>query len=452
MISNFEALVYRKNWKGIWRLHLMVINNNWTKKDGTAHRKSMELGLQITDEQWGHGNDRSAWLIGNDEDSINKNLMIRKVIQKLEAVYFKLKGDSGREPRADEIVEAYRKSLEEKEARPRKKLLDFIPDYISDMKLVGNTADVYNYSLRSALSNFLKTKLDREDIYLDEIDDAFMYRFEIYMSKAQSKKGKPFKRSTAIEYVNKLVAIVNHAKKEKYITKDPLQGYDVAHLLKGEKPKHVITSVHEAVFWKIRPDELHKIETVNVQGHAVRGDTETATGNQFNYDLVRIRLLVLLQSWTGLAFADLEKYGKDIRHLIMMDLSGKKSFIYNRAKNGELAVLPLFDQAEKILEALEYNAAPLCSYDTLNRKIKALLRYYVIDQPEETVTHLGRHLFGSRMLAMGFTMEAVSRMMGHQSITETEKTYARVDMTKIQADFDKIKISSAQQLGQAIAI
>ncbi len=130
---------------------------------------------------------------------------------------------------------------------------------------------------------------------------------------------------------------------------------------------------------------------------------------------------------------------KDVRTWICDDMSGNPIIKYYRHKNGEAALVLIMDQTRALLEALNYNATPGCSYDTFKRKIKALMRYYACDIKEDQVgTHLGRHLFGTRMLCMRFSMESVSRMMGHTSISRTEKVYARIDMTRINADYDNI--------------
>jgi integrase len=49
------------------------------------------------------------------------------------------------------------------------------------------------------------------------------------------------------------------------------------------------------------------------------------------------------------------------------------------------------------------------------------------------------------MLSLGLSIESVSRMMGHTSIAETEKVYARVDRYKVFADLDKVMIVSQEQ-------
>lgn len=64
---------------------------------------------------------------------------------------------------------------------------------------------------------------------------------------------------------------------------------------------------------------------------------------------------------------------------------------------------------------------------------------YDIPREKGDSSHMFRHMFGAMMLRRGFTIEAVSRMMGHASIEETQRTYGTVDSEKIHADYSKIK-------------
>jgi site-specific recombinase XerD len=52
-------------------------------------------------------------------------------------------------------------------------------------------------------------------------------------------------------------------------------------------------------------------------------------------------------------------------------------------------------------------------------------------------SHLARHTFATRMLAMGVKIENVSRMLGHSNITMTQR-YAKVLAESVHEDFDMI--------------
>jgi site-specific recombinase XerD len=50
---------------------------------------------------------------------------------------------------------------------------------------------------------------------------------------------------------------------------------------------------------------------------------------------------------------------------------------------------------------------------------------------------MGRHTFGTWMLAQGAKIENVSRMMGHTNITQTQR-YAKVQAKEVYDDYDMV--------------
>lgn len=53
------------------------------------------------------------------------------------------------------------------------------------------------------------------------------------------------------------------------------------------------------------------------------------------------------------------------------------------------------------------------------------------------ITHMARHSFGTLMLTSGISIESISKMMGHSSISSTQ-IYAKVTDDKISEDMDKL--------------
>jgi hypothetical protein len=429
-------------------MNLEIMNNAYPRSSGSKYRAMFTTGIRILPEQFITANAGSRfgpWIAGDDETTHTRNLMIREVIQKMDEIYTTVKYKTKREPFASEIIDVFKNGYK---VKLRKKLLEFIPEYVTANSLTESTANIYTYVLAGALRRYLTNVYHAEDIYLDEIDTVFMYRFDMFMGSSLTRHGKPYAPGTITEILNKLVAVVGFAFKTGEVDKDVLVTYNRLSN-KNTKDENIVKNFRDAVTWKMDPVDLHKIETVVPAGKALNEELEDVK-NQNGYNLARTRLCFLLQTWTGFAYADLVN-NRNVREVIRKDMTGADSIIYHRAKNGELALVPLFPQAKAILEALEYNPHPNCSYDTYLRKIKALFRYYNIEMDDKEGTHVGRHLFGSRMLNMGFSMEAISRMMGHTSIRETEKVYARVDLTKINLDYDRIKLTT-QELGNRIAV
>ena len=124
---------------------------------------------------------------------------------------------------------------------------------------------------------------------------------------------------------------------------------------------------------------------------------------------------------------------------IRKDLCVKDAIIYNRSKSGELAILPLFPELKTIIDDLKGNVSP-GEYSSYLQGVKRMLKTFNVPSPKVNAVgaHTGRHVFGERMLALGFSMESISRCMGHTSIRVTEKLYAKVDDTKIFSDYERI--------------
>jgi hypothetical protein len=428
-------------------LNLEIKNHAYAPSARSQYRVMFATGIRVLPESvisTNCGSRFGPWIAGDDTTTYTRNLMLKETIEKMDEIYTTIKYKTKREPFASEILDVFRNGYK---VKPRKKLLEFIPDYVQANGLEENTAKVYNYILANALKRYLKNVYNTDDVFLDEIDTVFVYRFDMFMGSSLTRHGKPYAPGSITEVINKLVAVVAFAFKTGEIDKDVLSTY--TRISKTSKDENLVKNYRDAVTWKMDPKDLHKIETVTPAGKALNEEIEDSK-NQNGYNLVRTRLCFLLQTWTGFAYADLVG-NRNVKEVIRLDMTGKESIIYHRAKNGELALVPLFPQAKAILEALEYNPHPNCSYDTYLRKIKALFRYYNIEMDDKEGTHVGRHLFGSRMLNMGFSMEAISRMMGHTSIRETEKVYARVDLTKINLDYDRIKLTT-QELGNRIAV
>ena len=136
-------------------------------------------------------------------------------------------------------------------------------------------------------------------------------------------------------------------------------------------------------------------------------------------------------------WADMEKY--NLRDLVTKDLSGNDVIQYNRAKNGQLAIVPLFPETRDLIEQLQWNMKPPGDYNTYRTHINTLLKLYGIPRQKGDSSHLFRHIFGAEMLKRGFSIEAVSRMLGHATIEETQGVYAVVDSEKIHTDLNRIK-------------
>lgn len=136
------------------------------------------------------------------------------------------------------------------------------------------------------------------------------------------------------------------------------------------------------------------------------------------------RLLFLRQCLTGMAKVDVFNM-KRLHDYIETDDNGKRWFVYTRHKTKLVCKIPMNETLEKNLQQFSW---PIPFSD---RQYNNILRELGKKLGISLSSHDGRHTFGVLMLEAGFTMEAVSKMMGHTSITITEQAYAKVTKKRI---------------------
>jgi integrase len=402
----------------------VVVTTAIKKKTGSSKVEGMRtLGMAIPEgARWGGKKD---WVIGIDDESLQINQALSTIKKGLHTRYLKMKNDKQMEPIPVDVIRAYF----DETSTVSKGLIELIDEYLLAKRLAINTAKVYQLNIRSLLTRFIPTEFQTPDVSIERIDTPFLYRLEIFIRKSpKSKSGKPFAESTIREYIGKVKAIVEYAISVGYVRERLTEQYQAKKFGKIE---------NQSFERLVSPDDLLKIETIEVPAP---GNPMKQKYHRYVVKKWRMRLLFLFQRWTGLSYADLVAIGSNIRNHIQTDMSGKKSIVYQRQKSGVMAIIPLFPQTEALLEKLEYNIYPMETYEATYGTVRSMFKWYGFPYWKEVGTHTGRHVFGIEMLTMGFSMEAVSRMMGHQNIEETQKVYARIDMTKINVDLDRINL------------
>lgn len=262
----------------------------------------------------------------------------------------------------------------------------------------------------AALRRFMKVELHQEELLLHELTYKFLTRFQLWLRRCGNKDGKPLSQTTVYQYVLKLTQVLEFAFMNDYISVNPCEKFNI---MQPEAEN--------------APDQLDR--KISVVSQNLLESTPI-----MDERLERGRLLMVLQTWTGLSYGDMCQYS--IKNIIHTSLTSShvKEIRYNRVKTGELAIVPLFDETKAVLEKLEWDNHP-GNYRNYLRLVMAVFAHFNIPMEERDGTHVPRHLFGNRMLEKGFSMESVSRMMGHASVTITENVYAKINSDKIQADY-----------------
>lgn len=148
--------------------------------------------------------------------------------------------------------------------------------------------------------------------------------------------------------------------------------------------------------------------------------------------IARVRDLFLFQCYTGLAYADFEKFDfeKDVE-----ERNGKYIVADRRKKTNEDYKIVLLTPAIEILKKYDYKL-PIISNQKYNVSLKVVAQYAGIDK--NITTHMGRHTFAVFALNNGVPIEVVAKMLGHTNIRTTQ-IYAKVLNSEVEKGFDLLE-------------
>lgn len=131
--------------------------------------------------------------------------------------------------------------------------------------------------------------------------------------------------------------------------------------------------------------------------------------------------IFIVQCYTGFSYIDLMQFDV-LKHLKRLD-DGSVWIKYEREKSEIRALLPLFSEVSRILKKYD-GKLPHITNQKYNAYIKEVAEIVGIEK--HLTTHMARKSCGTITLNAGFSLESVSRMLGHASIKTTEKLYAEV--------------------------
>ena len=148
--------------------------------------------------------------------------------------------------------------------------------------------------------------------------------------------------------------------------------------------------------------------------------------------LEKVRDLFLFQCLTGMAFADMQalKPGDINDNFIMKP----------RVKTDKVPqMIPLLEEARQIIDRYKGNA--YCLPEISNQRMNGYLQEIATIKgiTKKLTSHVGRHTFATVMLEKGLPLETISHILGHAS-TDTTRVYARILMSKINKDLDRLNI------------
>ena len=286
-------------------------------------------------------------------------------------------------------------------------MLDWLTKQVPKLNISAGTRRRYDVLLRR-LEQFDKLKS------WDDLTVENLYEFDAWLhqiTKAQSNgdrqaKDEPQKigDSAVYNYHRTLKSLLNRAVKMNIIASNPYER------LKGEFSRGVKESVEY-----LTEEEIAAVESL----HPMKG-TQVAMA----------RDLFVFQLYTGLSYSDAQAF--DISEY--KNVNGRWINTGERIKTGVPYVSQLLPQAVEVLERYNWQV-PQINNMQYNASLKDIQKALGIRT--RLHSHLARHTFATRMLAMGVKIENVSRMLGHSNITMTQR-YAKVLAESVHEDFDMI--------------
>lgn len=162
----------------------------------------------------------------------------------------------------------------------------------------------------------------------------------------------------------------------------------------------------------LSPEEFHRLEACEIPIERLR----------------RVRDLFVFQTYTMMGYSDLAEF--DYKRCVR--IGGQVVYKGNRRKTGQEFTVVLMQPALAILGRYK-NKLPIISNVKYNEYLKAAVTYAHIDKM--VTTHWARHTGATMLLNEGnVPMHVVQHILGHASIRETERTYAKLlDETIVEA-------------------
>jgi site-specific recombinase XerD len=183
-------------------------------------------------------------------------------------------------------------------------------------------------------------------------------------------------------------------------------------------------------------ERIPKLSTIKVH----ESDTEPLSDKECT-DIVnaatgKVRTLIKLMRWSGLAIRDASTLKRD--DLSFSSEAGVYRIIRERTKTGAALYIPIpKDIAEEVLQVLNGNptyvfwnklkedSSEYRQATNMGERIKAAFYKAGVQSAGHMISHRLRATFAVDLLQKGVPLEHVSKLLGHRSVTTTERHYAK---------------------------
>lgn len=403
-MKNFKVNLYlrcsKSNKNGEAPIYMRITGNGQP-----AHVCS---GIYINENYW---NGTKGCIKGTKEEIEIKRERLKVIVNKVNSVILELEKKD--EPFSAKMVTS---KLKEKGQQFKKTLLNLSQAYLDykkkgyestkNLKSGQKTNDGFSRAtvikvnnFNAKLQNYFKASLKYNDVYVSNVNTAFVEDFRRYCLSIGNKS------NTIVKELKVLKAVLHWAAERKII----------------QMPVFTAKTTYKETDIKyLNAEELKQIISV-------KGLTETEE---------IIRDLFLFGCYTSVVAEDLIHLTRE--NVIVLD-TGEWILQYKRRKTLENATVPLIGQAISIIK--KYQKLPLCSEENLlprycnqvvNRYLKSIAQKARLNNKRLTF-YMARHTAATTVfLANGMDLHTLSSLMGHTSI-KTTQIYAKI------LDAEKIK-------------
>ena len=271
-------------------------------------------------------------------------------------------------------------------------------------KLVGKGVSKATYFISEytdrLLKEFVKQKYKRTDLYLRELNIAFIQSFHTFL-----RTDKGMAQNSSTKHLKLLKKIANMAVANSHMTYNPFATYKI------EREPVEIDFLDE--------EELRKI---------INFDTPLPR-------LERAKDMFLFGCFTGLSYIDIKTLAPE--HF-EKDSAGRIWIKKRRVKTGVLSRVPLLPIAKLILDKYKggEKLLPIQDPADINKYLKDIAILCGIKK--RICFHTSRHTFASTVtLANNISLEVVSKMLGHTN-TRMTNHYAKLIDKCIGEQMDKL--------------
>jgi len=258
------------------------------------------------------------------------------------------------------------------------------------------------------LTEFMKFKYNRTDLFLYELDVDFIRDFELFLKQKFTNS-----QTTCYKHYQRFTRMIRYAMQKGFLQKYPFDDYKI------KLPKK------EVEFLTI--EEINKIEN-----------------KHFEIERLEIvRDLFIFSCYSGLAFVEVSNLTEDNLYI---GNDGEVWLKMVRQKTKKEFKVPLLPKALKIIE--KYRDHPLSHRRRKLLPIPSNQRFNAYIQEvgdlcgikKKLHHHLARKSFSvSIALANNVPIESLSRMLGHASVAVTLQAYASITDEKISEDFMQLR-------------